>query len=89
MELAGAGASVDVRDTASRPVLLDGEGGGPSWEEDERAVTWTKAMPAGERYLSFPRFSGQPSAWSAWRSVLKEERYATAVSAALPARVPA
>src|SRR2546430_1925616 len=39
--------------------------------------------------LSFPRFSGHPSAWSAWRSVMKEERYATEVSAAVSAGVSA
>ena len=39
--------------------------------------------------LRFPRFSGHPSAWSESRSVMKEERYATAVSAALSARVSA
>jgi hypothetical protein len=39
--------------------------------------------------MSFPRFSGHPSAWSESRSVMKEERYATEVSAALSAGVPA
>jgi hypothetical protein len=42
----------------------------------------------GDR-LRFPRFSGHPSAWSESRSVMKEERYATEVSAALSAGVPA
>ena len=41
------------------------------------------------RVLSFPRFSGHPSAWSESRSVMKEERYATAVSAAVPGGVSA
>ena len=39
--------------------------------------------------MSFPRFSGHPSAWSESRSVMKEERYATEVSAAVSAGVPA
>jgi hypothetical protein len=39
--------------------------------------------------MSFPRFSGHPSAWSESRSVTKEERYATEVSAAVSAGVPA
>ena len=39
--------------------------------------------------VSFPRFSGQPSAWSESRPVMKEERYATEVSEAVPAGVPA
>src|SRR5438128_179271 len=39
--------------------------------------------------VSFPRFSGHPSAWSESHSVMKEERYATAVSAAVSAGVPA
>lgn len=41
------------------------------------------------RNVKFPRFSGHPSAWSASRSVTKEERYGTEVSGALSAGVPA
>ena len=58
------------------------------WPEGAQAPSDYWLSNLGED-VRFPRFSGHPSGWSESRSVMKEERYATAVSAALPARVSA
>jgi len=51
------GGRVDVVDRAGRAVLVDGERGGPSWDEGT-AKSWTKRMPDGERYYGFGSRTG-------------------------------
>jgi alpha-glucosidase len=48
----GDGGIVSVVDAAGRPLLVDGDGGGPAWHDDGSS-SWAKRMPAGERYYGF------------------------------------
>ncbi len=69
--------------------ILDKSAGNPNNGFALRSSRWSDPSYAPYLDVRFPRFSGHPSAWSESRSVLKEERYATEVSAALSARVSA
>jgi alpha-glucosidase len=49
---------VDVLDAEGRPLVVDGERGGPSWEANGSASRWVKSMPPGERYYGFGERTG-------------------------------
>ena len=79
------------KDWTDKELADEGESGCFSWDvyvvggdADDDKAQWT-----AEYAVSFTRFSGHPSAWSESRSVMKEERYATEVSAAVSAGVSA